>query len=167
MVELLVQPGTNLTVGKWYRITVSESDPSPSLKTGDVVQCQPETAGCIDPESRTDDGMGVNWFADYVDLNDESFQTLVSGAAEVTLKVWHDGNDWIIAESAAAACDLANKMYGSEEAEVDDFNALADDCVIGVICEDGKPSDQGVGVKKTAAEWAAQEGRGVLCSRDF
>jgi hypothetical protein len=83
------------------------------------------------------------------------------------LKVWHDGNDWVIAESALEACVLVNKMYGSEEAQPGDFGIVPDGEPIGVLCEDGKPSDSGVGVKKTAAEWAAQEGKGILCSRDF
>lgn len=84
------------------------------------------------------------------------------------LHVFHDGQDWFIAADAMDAAAVRAELYPHEAPE--DFDALAqipEDEVIGVLCnEQGKPDDHGVGVNKTAAEWAAQEGRGVLCSRD-
>src|SRR3954468_13083839 len=83
------------------------------------------------------------------------------------LHVWHDGQDWAIAESADEAARMVGEMTGDDDITGEDFEALAPDVKISVLCEDGRPSDQGVGVEKTCAEWIAQEGEGILCSTDF
>lgn len=73
-----VPSGTDLTIGRYYRITsIDPGDDDPSLKVGAVVLCAASTPGCIDPES-SDDAV---WFADYD--TDGSFRTLVNGAEEV------------------------------------------------------------------------------------
>lgn len=82
-----VASGTDLTPGRWYRITeIDPHDPEPSLKVGDVVLCAEGKPRCIDPENHEDDGMGTQWFADYeADVGDDSgaYRTLVNGVEEV------------------------------------------------------------------------------------
>ncbi len=71
----------DLIQGKYYRITkISDSDPNPTLKVGDVVLCKEMTAGCIDPEYRSDYGIGVPYFADY---DGGIFNTLIESVEEI------------------------------------------------------------------------------------
>lgn len=83
------------------------------------------------------------------------------------LQVWHDGQDWAIAESADEAASMVAKMTGHDELTGAAFKALAPDFRLGILCVNGKPDDHGVGVRKTCAEWIAQQGKGILCSKDF
>lgn len=85
------------------------------------------------------------------------------------LHVFHDGQDWYIANDAADAHALRVAMYDGEPPEdAGVLEQLPDAEVVGVLCNDfGRPDDHGTGIKKTAAEWVAQEGRCVLCSSDF
>jgi hypothetical protein len=78
-----VASGLALTVGSWYRITqIDKTDPNPSLKVGDVIECQLEKPGCIDPENRLGEGMGVEWYADFD--GEEAYRTLVTGVQFVS-----------------------------------------------------------------------------------
>lgn len=73
----------DLITGRFYRITlIAPSDPDPSLKVGDVVECAENRPNCIDPECMIGDGMEVEWFADY-DAENEAYRTLVNGVEEV------------------------------------------------------------------------------------
>jgi hypothetical protein len=78
-----VKSGATLQVGRWYRITeIAPSDPNPTQKVGDVLQCAAEKPGCIDPDNHLSDAMGVEWFADLLGA-DDGFGTLVTGLVEV------------------------------------------------------------------------------------
>ena len=80
----MVKSGENLREGAWYRIVeLDPSDPNPSLKVGDVLECKAQTAGCIDPENKLDDGMGAEWFADYDNV--EAYRTLVTKVELVSI----------------------------------------------------------------------------------
>jgi len=85
------------------------------------------------------------------------------------LHVFHDGEDWYVAQSLADAEELRDAHYG--EARPTEMRQLPDDKMIGILCdEQGQPSDGGKGdegVDLTAAQWATRQGRGYLCSRDF
>ncbi len=85
------------------------------------------------------------------------------------LNVFHDGQDWFVAESIEDAALIRSEMYPDEEPEdFEELSRLPDDEVIGVLCNElGEPDDHGTALNKTASEWARQVGRGVLCSTDF
>ena len=84
------------------------------------------------------------------------------------LQVFHDGSDWVIAESAAEAAAIVTEQRGEPVAGEAEFVALRSGEFVGVLCnEQGKPDDYGVGINKTCAEWIKQEGKGILCSKDF
>ena len=85
------------------------------------------------------------------------------------LQVFHDGYDWVIAASAEDAAALLTESRGDDPPILAaEFTAMAPDAKLGVLCnERGKPDDHGIGVTKTCAEWVEQEGRGILCSRDY
>lgn len=73
----------DLVVGRWYRIVaISATDPNPTLKVDDIVECKPDSPKCIDPEEMTGDHLEPEWFADYVG-EDEGFGTIVSKVEEV------------------------------------------------------------------------------------
>lgn len=82
------------------------------------------------------------------------------------LHVFHDEEDWYVAHSVSDAESLRDAHYG--EARPTEMLQLPEDKIIGVLCnEKGEPDDWGKGVDLTAAEWAAKQGRGYLCSVDF
>lgn len=89
----MVKSGEDLIVGQWYRIVqVDPKDANPSLKAGHVLQCKPETVGCIDPENHLADGMGTEWFADYGpapdgDDGEVAYRTLVTKVEQVGNRV--------------------------------------------------------------------------------
>ena len=67
--------GQDLIEGRYYRITeIDPTDPSPTMKVGDVVLCADWRAGCIDPEWQEDTGCR---FADA--QGDDGYGTLVNG----------------------------------------------------------------------------------------
>ncbi len=75
----------DLIVGRFYMIeAISQTDPNPTLKVGDIVECAEDRPGCIDPEnvSMSDDDEAVEWFADYIG-EDDGFGTIVSKVVEV------------------------------------------------------------------------------------
>jgi NTP pyrophosphatase (non-canonical NTP hydrolase) len=91
------------------------------------------------------------------------------------LRVYKSNHDWFVAESEDDAWQMLAEHLCQPVAELvargERFEIVPDDKLITVICEDHpdgmRPSDSGFNVKKTAAEWVAQEGRGYLCSEDF
>ena len=89
----------------------------------------------------------------------------MSGAV-TTLRVWTDGTDWYIAESAERAWQLAHEAMGAtpgEANDVDDWSALADSDRLRVYDD-----RDGLTYTRTAAEWVAHEGKeGFLCSTEF
>lgn len=82
MTEKAVRFGTDLTPGKWYRITqLDPTDDSPTMSVGDVARCSANpVARELDPEFNDDTG---SWFADLQDDNAPGFGTLVTGLVEV------------------------------------------------------------------------------------
>lgn len=86
----------------------------------------------------------------------------------MTLRVWRSDTDWVIAESAQRAHEIAHESCGAkfgELGEVEDWEALPDDESIRVI--DERPAET-VEVTRTAAEWIAHEGKeGFLCSTEW
>lgn len=91
------------------------------------------------------------------------------------LHVYRSQCDWWVAQTIDDAWAQMEKHYGETRAEIqtyDELTLLADDETIRVLCEKDaagvmRPSDGGEYVTKTAAEWAKQEGRGMLCSTEF
>jgi hypothetical protein len=86
------------------------------------------------------------------------------------LRIWYNGNDRVIAESAAEAEQLVCKqLHGSDKYELDPFEALPDDHHISICVDaDGQLSDDSSRVLRlTAREWAEREGKGYLCSNDY
>lgn len=88
------------------------------------------------------------------------------------LHVFHDGMGWYVAESENDALVIRVVFRGDDDEpvgpEYKSMSQVPDGELISVLCnEREEPDDHGKGVKRTAAEWAARQGRGVLCSRDF
>lgn len=90
------------------------------------------------------------------------------------LHVFHDGMDWYVATNEEDSLVLRDEFLERGESdgglgpEYKPMAQLPDDELVGVLCNSlGEPDDHGKGVKRTAAEWAKRQGRGVLCSRDF
>lgn len=82
------------------------------------------------------------------------------------LHVFDDGEDWYVAHDASDAAELRRVHYGEERPG--ELEKLSANKLIGILCdENGEPSDSGKGVDLAATEWAAKQGRGYLCSRDF
>lgn len=94
------------------------------------------------------------------------------------LRLWDDGEDLVIAESAEEAVEI---MSGFDD-EIPRWEEVPLDHEVMVLleAEEGFPPPEGADpspiehgdnawwkVTKTAAEWVGSEGRGHLCSRDF
>jgi hypothetical protein len=84
----------------------------------------------------------------------------------VALRVWTDGTDWVIAETAERAWQLAHDAVGAKPGEmgdVDDWKPLADDTRLRVHDQ----RDDSV-LTLAAAEWVAREGKeAFLCSTEL
>lgn len=87
----------------------------------------------------------------------------------VTLHVYTTSCDWWVAESEEAAALMHKEHYGETLEEMcDDLTLLPGDKIIRIVCdENGEISDHGESVERTAAEWAAREGRGLLASSEY
>jgi len=88
------------------------------------------------------------------------------------LIVFHDGTEWYAAESIDDLCGLWGHTGGVEYFEPGTWEVVPPDKSLTVWCEgDGVPtepdSDGSYRVTKTAAEWAAQLGRGMLFSTEY
>lgn len=88
--------------------------------------------------------------------------------SEPKLRVFTNGTDTVAAYDLADTKDLVEATYGTTfEAEgwsIDDWHEVADDKPITINLE----TDDGI-VKETmlASEWAASEGRSLLCSTEY
>ena len=82
----------------------------------------------------------------------------------MTLSVWHDGDDWVIAESAEDATAIWTEYYG-EPAEELHWKRWEDSRTLSVFDfdEDGNVQK----VMRPCAEWIAKNGRGWLCSVNY
>jgi hypothetical protein len=91
------------------------------------------------------------------------------------LHVFKSECDWYVAESLDEAWTMLVAQMGEPREELEKFDDIAqlpDDKPIRILCEQDahgvlRPSDSGEDVTRTAAEWAAQEGRGMLCSSEY
>jgi hypothetical protein len=95
------------------------------------------------------------------DLTPESLE------ATQRLRVWCDGTDWVIAETAERAHELRAKSCGESNpddmGDLEDWRAISDDESIRVHDQ----RDDSV-TTRTAAEWVAHEGKeGFLCSTEY
>lgn len=92
----------------------------------------------------------------------------------MTLHVFHDDCEWWVAESLEECWELFLKDKGvsRDYYEAYEFEQLPEDKIISILCErdaEGvwRPSDGGEYVEKTAAEWAKQQGKGMLCTTEY
>ncbi len=82
----------------------------------------------------------------------------------MSLSVWTDGEDWVVAESAEDATAIWTEHYGEPAEELhwkrwDDVRTLS----VFDFDEDGNVHK----VMRPCAEWIAQNGRGWLCSVNY
>ena len=82
----------------------------------------------------------------------------------MTLSVWHDGEDWIIAESAEDATVVWAEHYG-EPAEELRWKRWDDNRTLSMF--DFGDDDEVTKVTRTCAEWIAGNGRGWLCGANY
>lgn len=97
----------------------------------------------------------------------------------MTLKVWTNDTDTVIAEDLADVRKIIEEMYGSwEEFDREDWHAYPDDRVLRIVDDEGDLRERGFAtttnpltghevVARTCAEWIASEGRGFLCSTEY
>lgn len=84
------------------------------------------------------------------------------------MKVFKNDCDHYIAADIDDAWKAFEELTGEKRADYDDeFVEVPGDTIIKILCEDGRPSDSGELVERTAAEWAEREPRGMLCSTEF
>lgn len=80
------------------------------------------------------------------------------------MRLWDNGNDFVIAESAEEAFALWLEHTGESRDtgySADEYTAWDDDRVFTFADEDV------LRTSKTAAEWVAEHGRGYFASRDY
>ena len=82
----------------------------------------------------------------------------------MTLSVWTDGEDWIIAESAEDATAIWTEHYG-ESAEELSWKRWEDDRTLSVF--DFDTDDEVRKVTYSCSKLIAQNGRGWLCSVNY
>ena len=82
----------------------------------------------------------------------------------MTLSVWHDGDDWVIAESAEDATAVWIEYYG-EPAEELRWKRWEDNRTLSMF--DFGDDDEVTKIMRTCAEWIAQQGRGWLCGANY
>lgn len=88
----------------------------------------------------------------------------------MSLHVFDIGPDTVIAHDPSDALDVWCEHYGEPRADhdVNEVEQLDDEAVITIMVDErGEISDTGAPVKRTAAEWAALENRGFLCSEEY
>jgi hypothetical protein len=83
----------------------------------------------------------------------------------VSLHVWHDGYDWVVAESAEDAvdveCDITSNRLS--DYDPDEWQQLPDDKPLKIVDWDGNGTDR----EQPCAAWVAENGRGFLCSTEY
>lgn len=88
----------------------------------------------------------------------------------MSLHAFWIGPDTIIAHDSSDALDVWCEHNGEprEDHGLDEVTQLDDEAVITIMVDErGEISDTGAPVKRTAAEWAALENRGFLCSEEY
>jgi hypothetical protein len=89
------------------------------------------------------------------------------------LHVFHQGDDgwWVVARDPEDAWDVALVGFGGDRADYESdsvFEQWPDDRPLTILCNaEGHPDESGEHVTRPCGEWAAREGRGILCSRDY
>lgn len=92
------------------------------------------------------------------------------------MHVFTIGEDMVVAADAADAfeawLEFTDRRAENVDETVDDVSQLEDERPVEIwVNADGHPGEvdgiNGETVTKTSAEWAAQEGRGFLCSPNF
>jgi hypothetical protein len=92
------------------------------------------------------------------------------------MKVFTVGDcDWVCAENVDDAWDVYAEHNGGKRADYDDddcgMEEVPDNAPLKIWCNAGGTPDEPHGdnklIERTAAEWAAQEGRGFLCSTEI
>ena len=83
------------------------------------------------------------------------------------MQVYTNGTDTVVAESIDDVRAVVEAQYGctmeSEGWSLDEWHRVKDDKPITITNYD----DQGNKLTLTAAEWAARDGRGLLCSTEW
>lgn len=87
--------------------------------------------------------------------------------AELPLKVWSDGQTWVVARGVDHAKGILESMMGEPVSGIQDYDGgaweeLPDDKVLKVRMDDGRGD-----VFATCALWISTNGAGVLASVDF
>jgi len=82
----------------------------------------------------------------------------------MTLKLWDNGNDFVIAESPSDALVLWIKHTGEDPVDytADEWEAWDDDRVFTFVNEDDDTK-----TAKTSREWCAEHGKGYFASRNY
>jgi hypothetical protein len=81
------------------------------------------------------------------------------------LKLWHNGFDWVIAETPEQAARLATDHTGEKDAILQEAIDLYEEWpkpTLRMSEDDGATFEE-----KTVAEWIALKGPGFLCSTEF
>jgi hypothetical protein len=82
----------------------------------------------------------------------------------MTLRLWTNGFDTYVAESPADILAM-HKAWSGEDLDGDEQFIERTDAKITITIADAEPSRERV--TKTAAEWIADNGPGLLCSTEF
>lgn len=85
------------------------------------------------------------------------------------MKVFTNGTDTVVAEDLADVQRVVEAQYGAtfeqEGWTLDEWEQVPDDKPITICNVDGRGHDDKE--TRTAAEWAAHDGRGLLCSTEW
>lgn len=97
-------------------------------------------------------------------MGDGSVNQIDRANSESNLKIWHNGVDWIIAESAAAVVAWEKENYGESFTELEEWEALDPSNDLTIFDEDDR---SGPKTTKKVSEWIAASVPGFLCSTEF
>ena len=78
------------------------------------------------------------------------------------LYVWTDKTELVVASTIEDVREVLREHRREDDIVLGDFAKLPDDKLITIVDEDGV-----LKTSKTAAEWAAENGRGFLCSTEY
>jgi hypothetical protein len=81
------------------------------------------------------------------------------------LAVYHNEDDWVVAESAEESREICAANYGVPLDEVADFAVCAPETTLAV--HEGDPDNASERREQTMAQWAAEQGKRFLCSINF
>lgn len=88
------------------------------------------------------------------------------------LEVWTDGTDTVVCHGRYDIAAAVTWNRGTFESDVDDFDRIEDDKAIRINVSDDADDfkagcDSEGRLTLTAAQWAAKNGRGLLCSTEY